>query len=267
MKPKDVENIRSVLANLDPKSAASAARPMAMTELYAPPAHSKALSFNAPLIIGNRGAGKSVWSGALADTKTRLELATQYKKLDLDKMVVELGFHEDAGKVEGVAPSPTVLSSLLSSGVEAETIWTAVLLRAVGQPIGLDLPVTLKETVAWIAEDPEKSEAALRKADDHFLRKNQRFLLVFDALDRLATNWDKIRPLSQGILRLTLNMFGFRSMHAKVFLRTDQERDEALFNFPDASKIGLACIRTIWVAFQHIRSRRNLQNYVQTLCA
>jgi hypothetical protein len=246
--PNDIGSIRSVLVGLDPKSAASAAKPMAITDIYAPPAHSKALSFKTPLVVGNRGAGKSVWSGALADTKTRLELAGQYKRLGLDKMVVTLGFHEDAGKVEGVAPSPAVLSSLLSDDVDAETIWTAVLLRAVGPAIRLKLPGSLKETVAWIDKDPERAEAALRKADNYFGKNNEKFLLVFDALDRLANNWEKIRPLTQGILRLALSMLGYENMHAKVFLRTDQERDEALFNFPDASKLRALTVRLSWHA-------------------
>lgn len=244
----DIASIRSVLAGLDPKSAASAAQPMAISELYAPPAHSKALNFKRPLIVGNRGAGKSVWSGALADTVTRTQLATQYPKLGLDRMVVELGFHESAGKIEGVAPSPAVLSALLADDVDPEIIWTAVLLRAVASAIKLRLPATLKETVTWITDNPERSEAALRRADFYFGENNQKFLLVFDALDRLANNWEKIRPLTQGILRLALNMLGYQNMHAKVFLRTDQEGDEALFNFPDASKLRALTVRLAWHA-------------------
>jgi hypothetical protein len=244
----DISHVRSVLQGLDPKSAANAAQPMAITELYAPPTHSEALNFNRPLVVGNRGAGKSVWSGALADTATRNQLTTSYPKLALDRMVVALGFHESAGKVEDVAPSANVLSALLSENIDAEIIWTAVLLRAVGPAIGLNLPATLKETVAWVSEAPEQSEAALRRADHNFGKNNQKFLLVFDALDRLANNWEKIRPLTQGILRLALSMLGFKNMHAKVFLRTDQEGDEALFNFPDASKLRALTVRLAWHA-------------------
>ncbi|MBN9496895.1 MAG: hypothetical protein J0H39_09070 [Alphaproteobacteria bacterium] len=242
----DIAAIRSVLANMDPKSAVSAARPMSITDLYAPPLHSKALRFNSSLVVGNRGAGKSVWSGALADKETRMELASHYDRLGLDKMVVVLGFHEDAGKVKGVAPSPLTLSSILANGVDPETIWMAVLLKAIATEIEVDVPSNLRETVNWMLDDPERFEAVLRKADHHFGRRQQKFLLVFDAVDRLANSWDKIRPLSQGILRLGLSMLGFENMRAKIFLRTDQEGDEALFNFPDASKIRAMTVRLAW---------------------
>ena len=134
-------------------------------------------------------------------------------------------------------------------GLGADVLfWTAVLVRAVGPASRLTLPLNLKQTVTWINEKPEEAEAALRKADKHFGENDQMFLLVFDALDRLANNWEKIRPLTQGILRLALSMVGFKNMHSKVFLRTDQEADEAHFNFPDASKLRASAGRLAWHA-------------------
>ena len=75
------------------------------------------------------------------------------------------------------------------------------------------------DTVGWASQNIEEVEAALRKADEQFRVKNQRFLLVFDALDRLGTTWDTIRPLTQGILRLTLGMNCYHAMRGKVFMR------------------------------------------------
>ncbi len=242
----DVASIRSVLAEFDPKSAASADQPIAISDLYAPPTHSEALRFDSPLVVGNRGAGKSVWSGALAHEETRMELAKEYPRLQLDRLIVELGFHEHAGKTEGVAPSPATLGNLLGRDCEPETIWTAVLLRAVAPEVNLSLPLSLREVVAWINDDPERTERALRDADRAYGRRERKFLIVFDALDRLGRNWDQIRPLSQGVLRLALNMFGYRNMRAKVFLRTDQETDEALFDFTDASKLKATAVRLFW---------------------
>jgi hypothetical protein len=245
----DIETIRTVLRALDPKSSASAASPLPTDELYAPAAHANALDPARPLVVGNRGVGKSVWSGVLADEKTRDAIAPYYPRLKLHQFTVKLGFHEDAGRIHGdIAPSSRVLTSLLSQGVSPEDIWTAVLLRAVAADAHLSIPERLSDTVAWVAANVEDAEAALRTADAHFRENKLQFLLVFDALDRLGNTWETIRPLSVGILRLTLGMSGYRAMKAKVFMRTDQSKDEKLFQFPDASKMLAARIDLAWHA-------------------
>src|SRR5271165_5847873 len=63
---------------------ASAAKPLPTDELFAPATHENALDFNRPLLVGNRGAGKSVWSGVLADQSTRDAVAALYPHLGLD---------------------------------------------------------------------------------------------------------------------------------------------------------------------------------------
>src|SRR6266851_4704378 len=213
----DIQSIRAVLGDLDPKSSASAATPLPTDELYAPAAHANALDPSRPLVVGNRGVGKSVWSGVLADEKTRTAISSSYPRLALDRLTVRLGFHEDAGRVPGVAPSPRLLATLLSKKIESEEIWNAVLLHAVSPHASIPIPDSLTEIVSWAATNVEKSEAALREADTYFSSHNLQFLLVFDALDRLASNWSTIRPLTEGILRLTLAINGYRAMRAKVF--------------------------------------------------
>ena len=243
----DILVIRAALAGLDPASSARATSPLPVEELFTPPAHANALDPARPLVVGNRGVGKSVWSGVLADKKTRLAIAPSYPRLGLDQMTVRLGFHEDAGLVEGPAPSRQVLAQLLSNGVTAEAIWRAVLLRAVALEAGLQVPGEyLAETVTWSELNIEQSEALLRLADAYFLSRKLRFILLLDALDRMASTWAEIRPLTDGILRLTLAMQGYRAMRAKVFMRTDQEKDDTLFRFPDASKMRAAKVELAW---------------------
>ncbi len=249
IQPADIDAIRTVLRALDPKSSASAAAPLPPDELYAPAAHANALDPARPLVVGNRGVGKSVWSGVLADEMTRVAIAPYYPRLKLNQFTVKLGFHEHAGRITGdMAPSPRVLDNLLSRGVNPEDIWTAVLLRAVAGESHLRVPERLGDTVAWVAANVEDAEAALRTADAHFLKNELQFLLVFDALDRLGNTWEVIRPLSVGILRLALGMSGYRAMKAKVFMRTDQAKDEKLFQFPDASKMLAARVDLAWHA-------------------
>jgi hypothetical protein len=249
LRPDDILAMRTVLRGLDPKSSASAASPLPADELYAPATHANALDPARPLVVGNRGVGKSVWSGVLADKKTRNVISSSYPRLRLNQLIVKLGFHEDAGRVgDDVAPSPRVLSGLLAQGIDAEDIWTAVLLQAVAADASLQIPKSLTEIVKWVATNVEDAEAALRNADACFKENNLQFLLVFDALDRLGNTWERIRPLTVGILRLTLAMNGYRAMRAKVFMRTDQSKDEMIFRFPDASKMLAAGVDLAWHA-------------------
>lgn len=238
--------LREVISNFQPESASMAARPMPLSELYAPATHKDALDIEKPLIVGNRGTGKSVWSGALADPDLRKAIAGFYADESLKNAEVELGFHQSAAEVRGIAPSSRVLSSLLKNGQNPETIWTAVLLQATVKYTKARIKSDLGDLIKWIDLNPSKSEDLLRKADEWFLKKGKKFLLVFDALDRLGASWGDIRPLSRGILVLALNMQGYSSMRAKIFMRTDQFKDNTVFNFPDASKLKAACIELKW---------------------
>jgi len=60
---------------------------------------------------------------------------------------------------------------------------------------------------------------------------------VFDALDRLGSSWSNIRELTQGLLRVCLDMQGFSAIHLKLFMRPDMWEDKRLWAFPDASKL------------------------------
>ena len=160
-----------------------------------------------------------------------------YPHLPLKRIHAVLGFHEDAGKEDGPAPSPAVLKTLLEAGHEPEAIWRAVLLNALRAELDVHLPFLLKDIIAWNAGDVERSERALRHADRTFVQSDKIFLIVFDALDRLGRDWDIIKPLTKGVLRLALDMRGFKAMKAKVFMRTDQSKDDTLFRFADSSKL------------------------------
>lgn len=67
----DIRAIRDVISGFRPESSSSAARALPIEEIYTPSAHKQALDFERPLVVGNRGTGKSVWSGALANASIR----------------------------------------------------------------------------------------------------------------------------------------------------------------------------------------------------
>ena len=242
----DLQVLRDALSNLQPGAAHQANDPLEVEEIFAPPAHVNALDPQRSLVIGNRGVGKSFWSSVLTHDDTRDKVAGSYPRLPLRQIRATLGFHEAAGKDEGPAPSPAVLAELRENGHAPETIWRAVLLSALRADIGENLPASLRDILAWMKADVERLETALRGADRRFLDAKRTFLLVFDALDRVGRDWEVITPLTEGILRLALDMRGFRAMKAKVFMRTDQSKDNSLFRFADASKIRSDAVSLVW---------------------
>lgn len=242
----DIRAIRDVISGFRPESSSSAARALPIEEIYTPSAHKQALDFERPLVVGNRGTGKSVWSGALANASIRESIAKKYSSESMAAAEVELGFHQSAAEMAGLAPSPRVLKGFLRRGVDPEVIWTSVLLKAVAKYAKLRIKKDFDDLVDWVDAYPSKCESYLRAADSFFAKNNKKFLLVFDALDRLGKDWEDIRPLTRGVLSLALNMQGYSNMRAKVFMRSDQFSDSAIFSFPDASKLKAARIELTW---------------------
>lgn len=242
----DISVLREAVAGLKPGSAHQANEPPRPDEIFAPTAHANALDPQRPLVVGNRGVGKSFWSSVLTHEEARTQVGAEYPRLHLGQIRATLGFHEAAGKDEGPAPSPLSLAALLRKRHDPLAIWRAVLVKALSGDVGVQLPPALGDTIAWMEADTTGAEAALRRADAKFRADGETFLLVFDALDRLGTDWETITSLTKGILRLALDMRGFRALKAKVFLRTDQSKDDSLFRFADASKIKSSAVNLVW---------------------
>lgn len=238
--------IRDALAALRPGSSHQAGVAPDPNIIFAPTTHANSLDPERALVIGNRGVGKSFWSAVLVHSQTRQKVAEVFPRLRLDRLEGVLGFHEDAGKEEGPAPSPAMLQSLMSVTKQSEEIWRAVLLKALRAQIQINLPAWLKDIVILAAGNIEQVEAALRQADRHLLSANQTFLIVFDALDRLGRDWNSISALSEGMLRFALDVRGYRAIRAKIFMRTDQANDDNLFRFADAAKIKAESVKLVW---------------------
>ena len=243
----DLENIRQSLVDLRPGAAHQAGIAPDPAIIFAPSTHANALDPERTLVIGNRGVGKSFWSAVLVHRETRLSIAKEYPRLDLDRIEAVLGFHEGAGKDDGPAPSPVTLKQLMGShGSEPERIWHGVLLKALERHLPIRLPPSLAETLQWASSNVEQAEQLVRAADQDFRSKRTTFLIVFDALDRLARDWTSISTLSEGLLRFALDVRSFRAIRAKIFMRTDQASDDSIFRFADASKIRADSVKLVW---------------------
>ncbi len=237
-----VHNLREGLRSLPLDVSHNASRPPSPEEVYAPRGHEGALDPDRAIVVGNRGVGKSFWSGALIEDKTRELLAYAYPKLKLGSVRAFLGFSgEDFSS--GISPSSRILAALLKGGAEPEAIWRVVFMKA------LDYrwkDLTFSDAVKKIQLDPEAYEKAMISADRELRAKGIKLIIVFDALDRLGDSWQTVRELTRGLLRLALSLRSYTSIRAKIFIRPDQADDNLAFDFPDASKLRAERVELKW---------------------
>ncbi|MFT9265754.1 hypothetical protein [Gluconobacter potus] len=204
--------------------------------LYLPPSHLKALRLDAHIVVGGRGVGKSFWTAALQSELLRSQLGTAIS--ELQGIEVFSGF-SSSENIENY-PNADVFSLFLDQGGDPYDLWRAVVLRWVARQVGETIPSeTWLSTITWLKSEPESAALLMQR------RRDWRGLIVFDALDRTSTDWQRMDGIVRGLLRTVLWLKNFPNLSAKVFLREDQA-ERTVFNFPDASKITANKAELTW---------------------
>lgn len=204
--------------------------------LYLPSSHLKALRLDAHVVVGSRGVGKSFWTSALQSDSLRELLGSAAQ--ELKGIEVQIGF---AGRdAIDHYPNADVFLKFLDQGGDPYDLWRAVVLRWVGQRVGVSVPRdTWQGTVDWLKSEPEAAARLMQQPRDW------KGLILFDALDRTSTDWRRMDEVVRGLLRAVLWLKTFASLYAKVFLREDQA-ERTVFNFPDASKLTATKAELVW---------------------
>lgn len=239
-----VRALRQRIAELP--DGASHGEPPEPSEVYLPPSHRRALDPDAVVVTGMRGAGKTFWWSALQERPIRQLVSQWHRRWALGRDTeVRIGF--------GVAPAPDeypgkeVLSDLLRSRREPRVVWRAV---AAWQFAADDHPLRKRrdwrERVGYVAEHPESVDRLLRDRDADLERRNTHGILLFDALDHAADDWDTMTRLVRGLLQIALELRSYRRLRAKVFLRSDHADPSVVSGFPDASRIFAALSELTW---------------------
>ena len=241
----NLETVRDALAEIPQEQAQSGTDPPPLDRIYIVSGHERALNPETPLVVGDRGTGKSFWSAALSGDDTRKLIARQFRRLSLDDVTVGWGFATGSG---GQAfPGRRVLTRLLKSGHDAEDIWRAVVLHQLSEVSGRPaLGGKWSDRVEAVSEDPEMEEDLLTTIDGELVQREQKALIVFDGLDRLAYGWPEIRKLLQGLLKVCLDFRTFRAIRLKLFMRPDMWEDRGVWAFPDASKLQHSAVKLEW---------------------
>ena len=196
-----------------------------------------------PVVVGWRGAGKSFWSGVLGQAATREAAAIAYPRLGLKDLDVAFGFTGGVGGPEGV--SYEALSQLLPPNVgidHAKAFWWATILRAAARTGGEN--ARLSELVP-VALDWENREEVIARHEQRLSGKRKVLLVVYDALDTVATNWPRRRLLTEALLEVVWAMRAYRAIKLKLFLRPDQIDDDAL-RFVELPKLRTGAVRPAW---------------------
>ncbi len=204
--------------------------------LYLPPSHLKALKLDAHIVVGGRGVGKSFWTAALQSQPLRDQLGAAVA--ELKDVEVFVGFSQ-APDIDNY-PDADTFAAFLAKGGEPYDLWRAVILRWVAQKAGKKIPHgSWLATVDWLKQQPEEAARLMQQS------RGWKGLILFDALDRTSTDWQRMDDIVRGLLRATLWLKPFPGLYAKVFLREDQA-ERTVFNFPDASKVTATKAELVW---------------------
>jgi hypothetical protein len=215
-------------------------------EIVLVPTHRAALDPDRALVIGNRGVGKSFWAHALADRETRVYVARTFR--ELTAIDVLIGFNASS-RIDPVAPTEDSVNSAFQELGEADSLWRTVLVRAtwqqgIARPPGVPLDFVAQSK--WVRGHGEQVDRMLTELDDQYEKRKQKLVIVFDALDRLGTDWQAKRSLASALLRRALAARSYRAIRLKLFMRRDQFEDPLLFQFPDGSKVANERVELLW---------------------
>jgi hypothetical protein len=276
-KPLPVDALRAALSTSLPEQASQFGEETPEPKfLYVPTLHIKALSLDNMLVQGIRGAGKSAWWGALQSREHRRRVVRMTR-------ATIRGIDEDTEVTPGFGtrmdpdnyPGPDILTQLLGQA-EARIIWRTVIVHHVlrvheGRAVGETWP----QRVQWVKENPEPVERLLAAIEAKLTQQNRRHLILFDALDRTASNdRGRLRELLRGLLQVLLEFRSLRSIRAKAFVRPDMLLDPAVSSFPDASKVINNDVKLGWRAgelfallWQHLGNAPEGSEAFRSACA
>lgn len=253
--------LRALIRGALPVESAEYGAPPPRHQFFVSKTHARALHINIPVVLGDRGMGKSYWWAALQSREHRGLLARVAPDVRIrEETLVLAGF----GKKPNLSryPSKDVLANLLAQGRKPRLIWKTVILWSAGQsdygqqdswlgePSASTVLPPLESwdaRVAWAVENPEAVDRLLQQFDAAMASADRDCIWVFDALDDAADDATTFYTLVEGLCQLALELRSFRRLRAKVFLRTDQWNDRRVGRFPDASKLRASTASLSWL--------------------
>ncbi|MGB0958319.1 MAG: hypothetical protein ACPGUF_07560, partial [Litorivicinus sp.] len=134
-------------------------------------------------------------------------------------------------------PDPETFSHQVNNGDDPYTLWRTIVVRWCAGLLNMSIPdANWGESTAWVKDNPEAVASIMEQANAQ-LREQKRYgFILFDALDRLNSDWRFMDQAVRDLLRNALWLKPYSHLSAKIFLREDQ-LERTVTNFPDASKL------------------------------
>lgn len=214
--------------------------------MYMPTSHAKALGLSASVVVGMRGSGKSYWTAVLNSPAHRNYIARAGRLHELMKTDVAIGFALDPSSEE--FPTPLELSNLTKSGIDPSDVWHTIVLSHALRALELTgfEDESWEEAVQWFAGNRAEGNNLLAQCDRELAEQGRSLLVIFDALDRIGSEWTEVRAYLRSLLQFALNCRSRRALRLKIFLRPDMEEDEEVWNFVDSSKLRANRVELTW---------------------
>jgi hypothetical protein len=224
---------------------------------FVPRLHVKALDFDAALVVGARGVGKSAWFNALLSAQHREKVIGVLQSLGVRSLLkrntlVSPGF--------GTAPRPDDYpekDTLTAVGRDAQghlsSVWKAILFSHVVKSLNGSVhhrhvppQASWSATVKWVRQNTEEVARAFAQYEAQLKKMGAHHLFVFDALDRAADGWENLDKLLKALLQVMLEFRSYSFMRCKAFVRPDMIQSSAVTAFPDASKLLMGQAELTW---------------------
>ncbi len=244
--------LRQLLQDALPAESLEFGAPPPPHQFFVPKSHALALGLQIPLVIGDRGMGKSYWWAALQsrDHRALLAKAAPDARIGPDT-IVRAGFGPKL--LPDSYPSKDVLTELRGVGATSRLIWKTIALWNILHALdatrtveGVAADASWRDKVTWLVAHPEPVDRLLARFDEELVRSQRDLLLVFDAIDLATDDLEYRFELIEGLGQLALELRALRCIRAKVFLRTDQFEDPRVGRFPDAAKLRASNARLQW---------------------
>lgn len=239
MKPADIRDLFEVAIPYG----AHAETTLESGHIYMPSGHHKAVALDRPLVVGDRGAGKSFWLKSLVDPTRRELIGKVFSIPSLLSCEVATGFDPS---ITGCYPTTRELAALIKSGVDPLDIWHTVMVQACLPTIIPSYIDAWSEKIKWVNTEFSTIARKLREKNSDLAAEGKILLVAFDGLDRLANTWQSTIELVRGLLQTQLDFSKYTHLRTKAFIRPDLLDDPAVRRFPDASKLISLAVKLEW---------------------